>query len=116
MDPYKKTRREFTEYALALDVPDSAAPDWREQAEALKDLYRKLAYDPAMAPNIDQTFMTPAASKTKVYAIMEYQPISSTNPLNSYFVWDFVGRTIVRLVLSSSSNLPGSNSETVLPV
>lgn len=31
-----------------------------------------------MAPNLQQTYMTPAASKNKVY-----------------FMWDFVGRTFV---------------------
>ena len=41
-------------------------------------LLDKLAHHEAMAPNLNQTYMTPAADKNKVY-----------------FEWDFVGRTLV---------------------
>lgn len=46
---------------------------WHVDIELLKALFEH----PAMAPNREQTFMTPAKKKTRVY-----------------FMWDFVGRTL----------------------
>lgn len=84
MDPNTSTREEFTTGLTAVPLPPvPLAPEWKELAEQLRTLLNKLAYHPAMAPNLQQTYMTPAASKNNVY-----------------FMWDFVGRTLVRSVPS----------------
>lgn len=68
MDPNKSTRREYAEYAKnSFSVPDGAAPQWKQYGNNLSELAYKLAFHDAMKPNIDQTYMTPAASKNKVY-------------------------------------------------
>ena len=51
-------------------------------------LLNKLAYHPAMALNLQQTYMTPAASKNNVY-----------------LMWDFVGRTLVSIIASRARQL-----------
>lgn len=79
MDPNTSTREEFTAGLTAIPLaPVALAPDWKELAEQLRTLLEKLAHHPAMAPNLQQTYMTPAAGKNNVY-----------------FMWDFVGRTLV---------------------
>ena len=78
MNPNTQTREPFTNNIISLETPSFANPEWLETASVLRDLLQKLAHHPAMEPNLQQTFMTPAASKNKVY-----------------FMWDFVGRTMV---------------------
>lgn len=75
LDYNKATREEFTRRLLSL--PDrSNQPKWSAYRTSLNKILDLLAHHPAMAPNINQTYMTPANSKNKVY-----------------FMWDFVGRT-----------------------
>ena len=79
MDPNTSTREEFTAGLTKIPLPPvPLAPDWKGLAEELRTLLDRLAHHPAMAPNLQQTYMTPAASKNNVY-----------------FMWDFVGRTLV---------------------
>lgn len=79
MDPNTSTREEFTTSLTGIPLPPvPLAPEWKQLAEQLRVLLDKLAHHPAMAPNLQQTYMTPAASKNSVY-----------------FMWDFVGRTLV---------------------
>lgn len=79
MDPNTSTREEFTAGLTKIPLPPvTLAPDWKGLAEELRILLDKLAQHPAMVPNLQQTYMTPAASKNNVY-----------------FMWDFVGRTLV---------------------
>ena len=78
MDPNTSTREEFTTGLTSPELPSPAAEEWTDLAQKLRNLLDKLAHHPAMAPNLQQTYMTPAAAKNKVY-----------------FVWDFVGRTLV---------------------
>jgi len=78
MDPNTATREQFTTQLISNPTPFDAAPAWTKLADNLKTLLEKLAHHSAMAPNLQQTYMTPAASKNKVY-----------------FMWDFVGRTLV---------------------
>lgn len=79
MDPHTSTREQFTAGLTAIPLPPVAlAPEWKHLAEQLRTLLDKLAFHPAMAPNLQQTYMTPANSKNNVY-----------------FMWDFVGRTLV---------------------
>ncbi|CZT14203.1 uncharacterized protein RCC_00177 [Ramularia collo-cygni] len=76
-DPNTTTREVFTSNITSVPVPSDASSNWRFFAETSKSLLDKLAHHSAMAPNLQQTYMTPAASKNKVY-----------------FMWDFVGRTL----------------------
>lgn len=77
MDPNTATRAEFTAHLTSKPIPTSAAPAWKKLVITLRVLLDKLAAHPAMAANLQQTYMTPANSKNKVY-----------------FMWDFVGRTL----------------------
>ena len=91
MDPNTSTREEFTTGLTGVPLhPVTLAPEWKELAEQLRTLLGKLAYHPAMAPNLQQTYMTPAASKNNVY-----------------FMWDFVGRTLVSSITSVLNALQG---------
>ncbi|KAM0794095.1 hypothetical protein BDR22DRAFT_718717 [Usnea florida] len=81
MDPHTATREQFTTGLTSMPLPTGTlAPEWKELAEQLRTLLLKLAFHPAMEPNLQQTYMTPAASKNNVY-----------------FMWDFVGRTLSML-------------------
>ena len=84
MDPNRNTRDEFTSALVVLPIPDFASAEWRSYVQKSQVLLDKLAHHPAMAPNLQQTYMTPAKSKNKVY-----------------FQWDFVGRTLVRILQDS---------------
>ncbi|KAL9580030.1 MAG: hypothetical protein Q9212_004735 [Teloschistes hypoglaucus] len=77
MDPYTNTREQFTAHLVDRPIPENASPEWKKHVERSKTLLDKLAHHPAMAPNLQQTYMTPAKSKN-----------------NIYFQWDFVGRTL----------------------
>ncbi|KAL9092257.1 MAG: hypothetical protein Q9165_004431 [Trypethelium subeluteriae] len=78
MDPNTHTREAFTNNLTSVEIPSFADPDWSKTVSWLRELLQKLAHHPAMEANLQQTYMTPAASKNKVY-----------------FMWDFVGRTLV---------------------
>lgn len=78
LDPRTNTREEFTLAALQQPIPDDADPQWADLNQTLKDLMLKLLNHDAMRVNKTQPFMTPAASKNKVY-----------------FLWDSVSRTLV---------------------
>ncbi|KAL8953164.1 MAG: hypothetical protein Q9222_000985 [Ikaeria aurantiellina] len=77
MDYSTITRLELTNNQVQRELPTPASPEWTSLATKTRTLLEKLAHHPAMAPNLQQTYMTPAASKNKVY-----------------FMWDFVGRTL----------------------
>ena len=67
MDPYTSTREQFTNGLLERPIPDAASQSWKNYTQNSKDLLRKLAFHDAMVPNLQQTYMTPANSKNKVY-------------------------------------------------
>ena len=75
MDYNKNTREEYTQALLAIPERSNASK-WNEYRSKLNKLLDLLAHHKAMEPNLQQTYMTPANSKNKVY-----------------FMWDFVGRT-----------------------
>jgi len=79
-NPTTATRLQFTDNLTTRPLPTSPppSPSWKKLAITLRTLLDKLAHHPAMAQNLHQTYMTPAADKNKVY-----------------FMWDFVGRTLV---------------------
>jgi hypothetical protein len=78
LDPNRNTREEFTMAAQQQPIPEDAHEVWKDLNQTLKDLQKKLLDHDAMAENRVQTFMTPAASKNRVY-----------------FMWDSVSRTLV---------------------
>jgi hypothetical protein len=80
LDPNTTTREAFTLAFLQNPIPSDADAQWASLNQTLKDLLEKLLYHPAMEENRQQAFMTPAASKNRVY-----------------FLWDFVGRTLPNL-------------------
>lgn len=82
MDPRTATREQFTQSLLSKPVPADAARNYKILQDKLSTTLRLLAYHTAMVDtgNLQQAFMTPAASKNSVY-----------------FMWDFVGRTLVSL-------------------
>jgi hypothetical protein len=81
-DPHTTTRRAFTANLLNAPVQAPANSEYAKLQNALKTVLTLLINHKAMERNIDQTFMTPAASKNKVY-----------------FMWDFVGRTLGMLYM-----------------
>lgn len=83
MDPYRNTREEFTTALLARPIPDVADEKWKQLNRTLRDLVRKLIEHDAMRQNKGQPFMTPAASKNRVY-----------------FLWDSTTRLMVCMPLS----------------
>ncbi|OCL01330.1 hypothetical protein AOQ84DRAFT_350832 [Glonium stellatum] len=91
MDPHKSTREEFTKNIISIPLPSEASPKWTEEVNKLRELLDKLAHHPAMASNLSQTYMTPAADKNKVY-----------------FMWDYVGRTLGMLCNEVNPQLKGS--------
>jgi hypothetical protein len=76
-NPYTTTRAAFTEAICSKPPPPLASPAYQTLNTALRNLVTALAAHPAMAPNLPQTYMTPAAQKSKIY-----------------FMWDFTGRTL----------------------
>lgn len=78
MTPSVCKRREYTPGLAEATLPSEMGPSWEDLALKLRDLYSKLGNHEAMTANLDQTFSTPANSKNSVY-----------------FMWDFVGRTLV---------------------
>ena len=79
MDPNTNTRLDFTNHLVSLPIPASASPRWKTLVETHKALLDKLAHHEALALDINRAYMDPAGDKNKVY-----------------FMWDFVGRTLVR--------------------
>jgi len=72
MNPDSNTREQFTQNIVSKPLPttqDGAKQEWLDLASKLRSLLHKLAHHPAMAANLNQTFLTPAASKNKVYFV-----------------------------------------------
>ena len=67
LDPHRNTRKEFIDQMQSAPLPQDADPEWLGLATKLQKLAGLLGYHEAMQPNINQTYMTPAASKNRVY-------------------------------------------------
>lgn len=67
MDPNTSTREQWTAALVSQTIPTDANAQYKSYTEGYQKLYNKLAHHNAMVPNLQQTFMTPAASKNKVY-------------------------------------------------
>ncbi|KAK4498014.1 hypothetical protein PRZ48_010670 [Zasmidium cellare] len=77
MDPNTATRQQFTRGLVDGPTPSHWPQPLKDRVVVLRSLLDKLGNHQAMATNLQQTYMTPANSKNKVY-----------------FMWDFVGRTL----------------------
>lgn len=66
-DPHTTSRKDFSNFLLNQPLASNAAPKYAKLHTDLRKLFELLAYDPAMEQNFEQTYMTPAASKNKVY-------------------------------------------------
>jgi len=71
-DPNTSTREQSTQSTLSLPCPPNADPKFTAVWEQYSKLLRLLAYHPAMSENLQQTYMTPAKSKNKVYFMYVY--------------------------------------------
>jgi len=91
-DPYTTARKDYTAAICGKDIPENANDAYKKLVEGSRKLVNCLLDDPAMAPNREQTFMTPAASKNRVY-----------------FMWDYVQRTLCYLNELDASQ-PSRNS------
>lgn len=69
LNPNIVTRKAFTDNLTQVPIPSDASPEWKWHVEKLQSIYHKLAYHEAMAPNLQQTYMTPAASKNRIYFV-----------------------------------------------
>jgi hypothetical protein len=79
-DTNKTTRLDFTDFFLRFQPAPDAHPAYKHLFVTHQQLAKLLIEHPAMAPNLQQTFATPANSKNKVY-----------------FMWDFILRTFQHL-------------------
>lgn len=82
-------RIDFTAFFLCFQPADDAHPAYKALFTSHQALIKLLIEHPAMTPNLQQTFNTPANSKNKVY-----------------FMWDFVLRTFQHLVAQVSPQDP----------
>lgn len=95
MDPNTTTRERWTQGLVDQSIPSTWPQSLKDRAIILRSLADKLGHHQAMTPNNQQTFMTPANSKNKVY-----------------FMWDFVGRTIVSILISYCIDKPHIDAHT----
>ncbi|KAL6708265.1 hypothetical protein ACN47E_003189 [Coniothyrium glycines] len=80
-DTTKTTRTDFTDFFLRFKHAENAHPIYKQLFTTHQQLAKLCIEHPAMRPNLEQTFSTPANSKNKVY-----------------FMWDFLLRTFQQLV------------------
>jgi hypothetical protein len=66
-NPNTTTRDDFTKYYVRQTCPENADPKFRKLFVNLQKMLDLLANHDAMKPNLQQTYMTPANSKNKVY-------------------------------------------------
>lgn len=90
MDPDSTTRQVWTDTFTSQPVPADASTEWKDRFTKNQTLMKALFDHPAMEPNRQQTFGTPAKNKNKVY-----------------FSWDFVGRTLVSPLATITPQMRG---------
>ncbi|KAI6383675.1 hypothetical protein MCOR25_000123 [Pyricularia grisea] len=85
-------RVDFTDFFLRFRHAEDAHPQYKHLFNVHQQLCKLLIEHPAMQPNLNQTFNTPANSKNMVY-----------------FVWDFVIRTFQILAAKVKPQNPESS-------
>jgi len=91
-DTKRTTRSDFTDFFLRFQPAPNAHPAYKHLFLTHQHLAKLLIEHPAMVPNLQQTFATPANSKNKVY-----------------FMWDFVLRTFQHLAAQVDPRDPSSS-------
>ncbi|KAK3110527.1 hypothetical protein LTR53_015094 [Teratosphaeriaceae sp. CCFEE 6253] len=71
-NPHTSTRETWTAAMLAQPIDPDNSPQLTQYIEANRALFRLLAAHSAMRPNLQQTFMTPAILKTKIYFLWDF--------------------------------------------
>ncbi|KAF2855160.1 hypothetical protein T440DRAFT_464460 [Plenodomus tracheiphilus IPT5] len=109
-------RIDFTDFFLRFTHAEDAHPAYKTLFTTHQTLIKLLVEHPAMAPNLQQTFSTPANSKNKVYfmwdfALRSFQhlaaEVSPQDPWSSPMFQDVLGRALMakEMVLDESGNL-----------
>ncbi|KAK5744269.1 hypothetical protein LTS12_023541 [Elasticomyces elasticus] len=91
-DTTTTTRTDFTDFFLRFRPASDANPHYTHLFNVHQRLVGLLINHPAMIPNLQQTFSTPANSKNKVY-----------------FMWDFLLRTLQHLAAKVDPKFPDSS-------
>ncbi|KAH9882986.1 hypothetical protein J1614_000352 [Plenodomus biglobosus] len=91
-DATRTKRIDFTDFFLRFRHAEDAHPAYKALFTTHQQLLKLLIEHPAMQPNLQQTFSTPANSKNDVY-----------------FLWDFVLRTFQHLAAAVSPQDPWSS-------
>ncbi|KAF2660957.1 hypothetical protein K491DRAFT_687773 [Lophiostoma macrostomum CBS 122681] len=119
-NPAKTSRQDFTDFFLQFRCAPDAHPQYRGLFETHQKLV-KLCFDhPAMEPNRNQTFDTPANSKNKVYFMWDYllrtfqhiaAQLSPQHPTFSEMWMDVTTRTLMahELMLDETGKLEAGN-------
>jgi hypothetical protein len=91
-DPKKITRSDFTDFFMRFQHAPDAHSTYKHLFVTHQQLVKLLVEHPAMQPNLQQTFSTPANSKNQVY-----------------FMWDFILRTFQILAAQVDPRDPNSS-------
>jgi len=119
-DTSKTTRADFTEFFQRFQVAPDAHPAYKQYFLLHQQLAKLLVEHPAMKPNLEQTFSTPANSKNKVYFMWDFilrtfqiiaAQVSPQHPFKSPTWFDVVGRAVQarELMLDTSGKLEDGN-------
>ncbi|KAJ4369651.1 hypothetical protein N0V83_005413 [Neocucurbitaria cava] len=120
-DTTKTTRTDFTDFFQRFRPAEDAHPLYRHLFLTHQELAKALIEHPAMRPNLEQTFSTPANSKNKVYFMWDFvlrtfqilvAQVNPQNPYRSPTLGDIVGRaTMARgLTLDTEGQLEAMNA------
>jgi len=115
------TRTNFTNFFLRFRHAEDAHTDYKHLFLTQQKLIKLLVDHPAMQPNLEQTFSTPANSKNKVYFQWDFvlrtfqimvAKISPQNPWGSPMWQDIVGRSVQarHLILDTTGQLNAMNA------
>lgn len=115
------TRIDFTDFFLRFQHAPDAHPLYKHLFVVHQELAKLLIEHPAMKPNLQQTFSTPANSKNKVYfqwdfILRTFQHLAAQvdphDPLSSPMFSDVVGRSVQAkmLIIDETGRLEKTNA------
>lgn len=115
------TRVDFTEFFQRFQCLPDAHPVYKHLFEMHQQLAKLLIEHPAMKPNLQQTFSTPANSKNKVYFTWDFilrtfqflaARVEPLDPYRSEMFVDVLGRStaVKHLVLDTTGQLDAMNA------
>jgi uncharacterized protein (DUF952 family) len=102
-DPSQTTRIDFTDFFIHFQHAPDAHPTYKHLFVTHQQLAKLLIEHPAMQPNLQQTFSTPANSKNKVYLMRDFvlrtfrqlaAQVSPQDPQSSPMFADVWGRSV----------------------